>query len=129
MEDFKPVMKTGVPELSLPPMEPLAVREKFNQSEAFILTSDQSQVDHIELKLFEAIVEFNDVMFSGFQNMIVQSSKVDSSKKTWSVKLRLPKMSASSNYALYGSIPPNLDLERSEGPGRLKRDYRKKILI
>ena len=87
-------------------------------------------MDHIEFKLFEAIVEFNDVKFSGFQNMIVQSSKVDSSKKTWSVKLRLPKMSASSNYALYGSIPPNLDLERSEGPGRLENDfYTKKIFI
>jgi len=100
LEDFKPVMKTGVPELSLPPMDPLAV-------------------DHIEFKLFEATVEFNDVLFSGFQNMIVRSSKVDSDKKTWNVKLRLPKMSATSNYALYGTIPPNLDLERSEGPGRL----------
>ena len=27
LEDFKPVMKTGVPELSLPPMDPLAVRD------------------------------------------------------------------------------------------------------
>ena len=91
--------------------------------------TNYSQVDHIEFKLFEAIVEFNDVKFSGFQNMIVRSSKVDSSKKTWNVKLRLPRMSASSNYALYGSIPPNLDLERSEGPGRLESDYMKKILL
>ena len=94
--------------------------EILNQSNVCILKTDQTQVDHIEFKLFEATVEFNDVLFSGFQNMIVRSSKVDSDKKTWNVKLRLPKMSATSNYALYGTIPPNLDLERSEGPGRLE---------
>lgn len=83
-----------------------------------MLITDQSQVDHIEFKLFEATVEFNDVLFYGFQNMIVKSSKVDAAKKTWNVKLRLPKMTAKANYALYGSIPPNLDLERSSGPSR-----------
>ena len=120
MEDFKPVMKTGVPELSLPPMDPLAVRDFKPIKCLYSKNTDQTQVDHIEFKLFEATVEFNDVLFSGFQNMIVRSSKVDSNKKTWNVKLRLPKMSATSNYALYGTIPPNLDLERSEGPGRLE---------
>jgi len=100
LESFRSVMKTGVPELSLPPMEPLSV-------------------DHIEFKLFEATVEFNEALFSGFQNMIVKSSIVDKNKKTLNVKLRLPKMSASANYALYGTIPPNLDLERSSGPARM----------
>ena len=82
--------------------------------------TNYSQVDHIEFKLFEATVEFNDALFSGFENMIVKSSIVDKSKKTLNVKLRLPKMSANSNYALYGTIPPNLDLERSSGPARLE---------
>ena len=121
-------MKTGVPELSLPPMEPLAVGN-FNQSEAFLLTINHSQVDHIEFKLFEATVEFNEALFSGFQNMIVKSSIVDKNKKTLNVKLRLPKMSASSNYALYGTIPPNLDLERSSGPARLESVQMKKMSI
>ena len=114
-------MKTGVPELSLPPMEPLAVKNCNPTGDVFA-DNWQSQIDHIEFKLFDATVEFNEALFSGFENMIVKSSIVDKSKKTLDVKLRLPKMSASSNYALYGSIPPNLDLERSEGPGRLESD-------
>ena len=92
-------MDTGVPELSLPSMDPL-------------------MVDHMEFKLFDATVEFNDFILSGFQDMIVQSSEIDSDKKTWTVKLSLPKYSATNNYALYGTIPPNLDLDRSSGPGR-----------
>ena len=99
LEDFRSVMDTGVPELSLPSMDPL-------------------MVDHMEFKLFDATVEFNDFILSGFQDMIVQSSEIDSDKKTWTVKLSLPKYSATTNYALYGTIPPNLDLDRSSGPGR-----------
>ena len=33
--------------------------------------------------------------------------------------MSLPTFSATGHYALYGSIPPNLDLDRSEGAGRL----------
>ena len=39
--------------------------------------------------------------------------------RTWKFSITLPTFSANGNYALYGTIPPNLDLDRSEGAGRL----------
>ena len=62
MEDFRPIMKDGVPELELPPLDPLAVPQ-------------------IDFKFFEATVEFKDSILIGFQRMIINYSKIDPVKK------------------------------------------------
>ena len=62
MEDFRSIMKTGVPDLDLPPLDPLAVPK-------------------IDFKFFDATVEFNDAQLIGFQQMIINYSKVDPVKK------------------------------------------------
>ena len=51
-------MKTGVPELGLPPFDPLFI-------------------DNISFEFFDAVVEFNNINFSGFEGNIVTSNKVD----------------------------------------------------
>ena len=38
--------------------------------------------------------------------------------RTWNIGIQLPEFNANGVYALYGTIPPNLDLERSSGDGR-----------
>ena len=58
IEDFKPIMPTGVPELNLPPMDPLSV-------------------DLIDFKFFDATVEFRNSILVGFQKMNVKYSRVD----------------------------------------------------
>jgi len=100
IEQFRPIMDTGISSLGLPALDPLTV-------------------DAISFKFFDATVEFNDVVLKGFQNMIVKYSKVDSVKRTWNIGIQLPEFNANGVYALYGTIPPNLDLERSSGDGRL----------
>jgi len=93
-------MNTGIPSIGLEPLDPLTV-------------------DAISFKFFDATVEFNDVVLKGFQKMIINYSKVDPVKRTWNIGLTLPTFKANGVYALYGTIPPNLDLERSSGDGRL----------
>ena len=43
--------------------------------------------------------------------------------RTWSVGLRLPTFNANGTYSLYGTIPPNFDLDRSTGDGRWEIKY------
>ena len=62
MEDFRPIMKGGIPELELPPLDPLSVPQ-------------------IDFKFFDATVEFKDSVLRGFQGMIINYSKIDPVKK------------------------------------------------
>ena len=62
LEQFRPFMESGVPELNLPPLDPLAV-------------------DHITFKFFDATVEFNEVLFMGFKENIVKYSRIDPDEK------------------------------------------------
>ena len=62
MEDFRGIMKTGVPDLDLPPLDPL-------------------DVPKINFKFFDAMVEFNDAQLKGFYQMVINYSKVDPVKK------------------------------------------------
>ena len=50
-------------------------------------------------------------------------------RRTWSVGLRLPTFNANGTYSLYGTIPPNFDLDRSTGDGRLDKKYRRQLII
>ena len=40
--------------------------------------------------------------------------------------MELPKFFANGTYALYGTIPPNLDLDKSSGDGKLTGRNKKK---
>jgi len=62
IEQFRPVMNTGIPSIGLEPLDPLTV-------------------DAISFKFFDATVEFNNVVLKGFQRMIINYSKVDPVKR------------------------------------------------
>jgi len=100
IEDFRPIMETGIPELNLPPLDPLSI-------------------DEINFKFFDAHIDFSDVVFRGFKNNAIKSNTIDKDKRTWKVVMELPKFFASGQYALYGTIPPNLNLDKSSGDGKL----------
>ena len=48
-------------------------------------------------------------------------------RRTWSVGLRLPTFNANGTYSLYGTIPPNFDLDRSTGDGRLDKKIQETV--
>jgi len=100
IEDFRPIMETGIPELNLPPLDPLLI-------------------DEINFKFFEAHIDFTNVVFRGFKNNAIKLNTIDKEKRTWKVVMELPKFFANGTYALYGTIPPNLDLDKSSGDGKL----------
>ena len=62
IEEFRPVIDTGIPSIGLQPLDPLTV-------------------DAISFKFFDATVEFNNVVFKGFKKMIINYSKVDPIKR------------------------------------------------
>merc|ERR1719427_1154712 len=94
-------METGVPELDLPPIDPMSINQ-------------------IGFTFWNVTAEFADTKLSGFKNFKMKYSKVDKQKRTWSIGISLPKINTVGTYQLYGSIPPNLDLGRSTGDERLE---------
>jgi len=100
LENFRANMETGLPELGLPPIDPMTI-------------------DEIGFKFFEVNAAFTNTKLRGFKDFKLESSKVDKQKRTWNVGLFLPKMKASGSYQLAGKFPPNLDLGSSTGEERL----------
>jgi len=100
LENFRPTMETGVPELNLQPLEPMVI-------------------DQIGFKFWNVTAEFLDTKLSGFKKFQMKYSKVDKQQRTWELGLHLPEMKTSGSYQLYGIIPPGLDLGRSSGDERL----------
>ena len=41
--------------------------------------------------------------------------------------MRLPTFNANGTYSLYGTIPPNFDLDRSTGDGRLDKKIQETV--
>merc|ERR1711915_368005 len=99
-ENFRPTMKTGVAELGLPPLDPMTI-------------------DQIEFKFWNVTAAFADTRLNGFQKFVMKYSNIDRKERTWKVGISLPVMETTGTYALYGTIPPNLDLKRSSGEERL----------
>jgi len=100
-ENFRPTMETGVPELDLPPLDPMTL-------------------DKIDFKFWNVTAEFFNTKIKGFKNFKMRYSNVDRDKRTWNVGLILPLMRTLGSYQLHGTIPPNLDLGRSNGDERLE---------
>ena len=55
-------METGIPELNLPPLDPLSI-------------------DEINFKFFDAHIDFSDVVFRGFKNNAIKSNTIDKDKR------------------------------------------------
>jgi len=98
-ENFRPTMKTGVPELDLPPLDPMTI-------------------DQILFKFWNVTAAFANTQLNGFQKFEMKYSNIDRKERTWKVGLSLPVMKTTGTYVLYGSIP-GFDLTRSSGEERL----------
>jgi len=103
IENFRATMETGIPELQVPPLDPI-------------------HLNLIDFKFLNLTVEFFDLDLFGFKGFSLKSSSVDKKKRTWDIRLLLPKINAVGMYRLFGTIPPNLDLGTSTGAERFSAD-------
>jgi len=103
IENFRETMESGVPEIQLPPLDPI-------------------HLDLIDFKFYNLTMDFMDLDLFGFKGFSLKSSKIDKKKRTWDIKLSLPKINAVGMYKLFGTIPPNLDLGFSTGDERFSAD-------
>ena len=58
LENFRSLMETGIPELQVPPMDPI-------------------HIELIDFKFFNLTIEFLDVYMRGFKNFTLEKSSVD----------------------------------------------------
>ena len=58
LETFRSLMETGIPELEVPPMDPI-------------------HIELIDFKFFNLTIEFLDVYMRGFKNFTLEKSSVD----------------------------------------------------
>merc|ERR1719186_709596 len=65
-------METGVPELDLPPIDPMSINQ-------------------IGFTFWNVTAEFSDTKLSGFKNFKMKYSNIDKQKRTWSIGISLPK--------------------------------------
>jgi len=103
LENFKLTMSTGIPELDMPPLDPI-------------------NIDLIDFKFFNMTIEFVDILMKGFKTFQLKKSSVDRSARTWDIELYLPRVEAAGIYRMSGTIPPNLDLGFSTGDERFSAD-------
>jgi len=103
LENFKLTMDTGIPELDMPPLDPI-------------------HIDLIDFKFFNMTIEFVDIYMKGFKTFKLEKSTVDRSGRTWNIELSIPKVEAKGTYRMSGTIPPNLDLGFSTGDERFSAD-------
>jgi len=103
LEEFKLSMDTGIPELGMPPLDPI-------------------HIDLIDFKFFNMTIEFVHVDMNGFKTFKLEKSSVDKNGRTWDIELSIPRVEAEGVYRMSGSIPPNLDLGFSTGDERFSAD-------
>merc|ERR1719483_679134 len=103
LENFRDTMESGIPELGLPPIDPI-------------------HLELIDFKFYNLTTEFIDVDLFGFKGFSLRSSNIDKKQRTWDIQLTLPTISAVGMYKLFGTIPPNLDLGLSSGDERFSAD-------
>jgi len=100
LENFRPIMETGQPELGLPPLDPLAIST-------------------VSFTFWNVTTAFYTTKMRGFKNFRMKYSRVNKQERTWSVGMSLPKISATGTYELAGSFG-TLDLGRSAGDARIE---------
>ena len=66
LETFRTLMETGVPELDVPPMDPI-------------------HIDRIDFRFFNLTIEFIDVYMRGFKNFTLEKSFVNKEERWDSV--------------------------------------------
>ena len=62
LENFKLTMSTGIPELDMPPLDPI-------------------NIDLIDFKFFNMTIEFVDILMKGFKTFQLKKSSVDRSAR------------------------------------------------
>ena len=95
----------GVPEIGIPILEP-------------------AYIDLVDFKIYNLTIQFQDIKMKGFKTFQLLHSRLDRDRGTWDISAILPKMSASGYYKMFGTIPPNIDLGRSEGDQRDRKSTR-----
>jgi len=103
LENFKLTMSTGIPELGMPPLDPIHIKL-------------------IDFKFFNMTIEFVDIDLEGFKTFQLKKSTVDRTGRTWYIELYIPRVEAAGTYIMSGTIPPNLDLGYSTGDERFSAD-------
>jgi len=103
LEDFKLTMDTGIPELGMPPLDPI-------------------HIDLIDFKFFNMTIDFVHVDMTGFKTFKLEKSSVDKVGRTWDIELSIPRVEAEGTYRMSGTIPPNFDLGFSTGDERFSAD-------
>jgi hypothetical protein len=103
LEDFKLTMDTGIPELGMPPLDPI-------------------HMDLLDFKFFNMTIEFVHIDMTGFKTFKLEKSSVDKSGRKWDIELSLPRVEAKGTYKMSGTIPPNFDLGFSTGDERFSAD-------
>ena len=93
------LMEVGVPEIGIPILEPVFL-------------------DLVDFKIYNLTVQFQNIKMRGFKTFQLLHSHLDKNKGAWDISAILPKMSASGYYNMFGTIPPNIDLGKSEGDQR-----------
>jgi len=103
LENFKLTMETGIPELGMPPLDPI-------------------NIDLIDFKFFNMTIEFVNIFLKGFKTFKLEKSTVDKRGRKWDIELSIPRVEAKGIYRMSGTIPPNLDLGFSTGDERFSAD-------
>jgi len=96
-------METGIPELGMPPLDPI-------------------NIDLIDFKFFNMTIEFVNIFLEGFKTFKLEKSTVDKRGRKWDIELSIPRVEAEGIYRMSGTIPPNLDLGFSTGDERFSAD-------
>merc|ERR1711971_1457702 len=96
-------VETGIPELGLPPMDPM-------------------KLEQLNFRFFNLSLEVSNISQTGFKNLKLEKSVVDRDTRTWHVEMSLPRADSVGVYKMSGSLPPNIDLGTSSGPQRFSAD-------
>jgi len=98
MAALKQFMKDGVPEVSLPPLDPM-------------------KLDNVEFHLAGAVVTFKNVTAEGLSNHETKNVGYDKASNVLKMSLAIPKLSTKGKYSLEGRVL-NVDGLDSNGPYR-----------
>jgi len=96
-------VETGIPELGLPPMDPMSLEQ-------------------LDFRFFNLSLEVSNISQTGFKNFKLEKSVVDKDSRAWHVEMSIPRSDAVGVYKMTGTLPPNIDLGTSSGDQRFSMD-------
>lgn len=101
MTALKEFMKVGVPELGLPPLDPM-------------------KLDNVEFNLATAVVTFQNVTAEGLSDYQSRSVGYDKQSHTMEMVMAIPKLSTMGSYILRGKV---LNVEGLDSTGPYRNEY------